>query len=84
MDKQITERWQEIKAPGKREYSRYYDKGFRAAGILGEAEQRFVAQHGSAEGWEYDAWMDGALDNAASRPKWHYRDHVIGGACDWH
>jgi hypothetical protein len=57
-------------------YAEAYEKGWRSSAGLGpidltERESRFTARYGHAR---EDAWMDGYLDYAAGREKWHLRD----------
>lgn len=63
------------------EYAAAYNKGWRysanGAGGLDHADRR---------GWSRsEGWMDGYLDYAAGRAKWHYRDcpahHNDEGGC---
>ena len=62
-------------------YAAAYRKGWAASArgsALDEAEDRYVARYGRAE---HDAWLDGWLDYAAGRPKWHLRDCPDHDAC---
>lgn len=59
----------------KAEYRKHYNKGWRASGgtlYLDDAEERFAERHGVDLGSpEHNAWLDGWLDYAAGRDKYH-------------
>lgn len=56
-------------------YNQAYEKGWRASNRpdhdLDSAEARFRRRYGDAQ---WDAWLDGWMDVACGREKWHLRD----------
>jgi len=61
-------------------YHRCYNSGWAASsrfrsGDLTSAEDRYLTRNGYANmSPEHHAWLDGWLDEAAGRDKWHLRD----------
>jgi hypothetical protein len=67
-------------------YVQAYNKGWRAsttADSMDAAEGRFEARYGTNKD-QWNAWMDGYLDQAAGREKWHLRECRANGGCAEH
>lgn len=77
----MTER---LKPPADTTYRRWYERGWRYSGTE-NANLDFVPRELSTFSPEYDAWLDGYMDLAVGREKWHLahckNHHNSEGGC---